>query len=118
MKSFVLEEKFTSVDLNLWHPIQKLVHDGVEFESPEVSEFFRWFKDYELKECNHHKYREIYYSLPFSLAKILNEVYKILDINIHDPAPPLPKVQKVKQTHGDDTSTLDSIVYQPEIKNT
>ena len=93
LKRFIMEEKFPPVDLLLWEPLQS--HAEKVFKqsySPEVADFFKWFAIQELKRQDFDNFRNIYYDLPFPLAKLLDEVYTIIGINIHDPAP-LPSTQ-------------------------
>jgi hypothetical protein len=60
-----------------------------------------------------HRYRALYYSLPFPLAKLLDEIYKILGINIHDPSPlPLDVEEIVPEI---DVNTIDDVIHQPRI---
>jgi hypothetical protein len=114
MKSFIREEKFTPLDLDLWIDIQNLVQ-GTRFDSPKLNEFFNWFKDYQFQQENVHKYRQIYYKLPFSIAKILDEIYKKIGIHIHDPSP-VQQDHKEISYEKEEAITHYPMEQQPEIK--
>lgn len=116
MKSYIMNTKFTSLDLYLWRSIQKLVNDETQFESKGLSEFFNWFKEYELEHDNVHKYRKLYHILPYPLAYILDEFYRKLGIHIHDPSP-ASSVHQELPPQIEETLTIDPSVHQSEIKH-
>jgi hypothetical protein len=90
-----------------------LVHE-VQFDSQELTEFFNWFKDYKLQHDNVQRYRELYYSLPFTIAKMLNEFYQKMGIHIHDPSPVPLDQQDYVLPIIEEANTIDPIIQQLE----
>jgi len=78
---------------------RKEIPDNIEYDLYGSKEFFMWLRSYHKPhERDVWRYRELYDSLPYQLAKILNEIYKKLKINIHFGNPHLSqeRVNKLK----------------------
>jgi len=76
---------------------QKEIPDIIEYDLYGSREFFMWLRDFHKPhERDVWCYRELYDSLPYPLAKILNEIYKKLKINIHFGNPHLSQQRVIK----------------------
>jgi hypothetical protein len=84
---------------------QKIFPESIEFDLYGYQEFFQWLLSYHgTEKIQDLFYRDLYDSLPFSMAKVLNEIYKILGINVHFGNPNLPqerikKLMQKRETH-------------------
>ena len=69
--------------------MQKNLPNHLDRDIYGSKDFFNWFRDFDLqsKEKDVWFYRDIYHSLPYPLAKILNKLYLIAGIRIHDERP-------------------------------
>ena len=81
--SFIHGGKLTPPDNNT----QMLIPDVIEYDFYGSKEFFEWFKKFRPREKNVWLYRDIYYKLPYNVSKILDEFYKIMNIDIHEHNP-------------------------------
>jgi hypothetical protein len=86
-----------------WIPFQEYVkkhdtHDEIKKEIDGTKEFFEWFKNYDLSksESDVWLYRDIYNILPYPVAKVLDEFYRLLGIKIHDHSPIRPETRSQK----------------------
>jgi len=72
-----------------WKPIQEMIPNDIETKYLSASDFFKWLKTIDLSEFEKDVwfYLDLYNSLPWPLAKILDELYKLININIHDHSP-------------------------------
>ena len=95
MKSFFKNEKVSRGYIDLWKEVQIKIPYGTKYDVLGFNKFLKWFKEYNLNsmEKNVWIYRDIYHKLPFTIAKVLNEVYEIMGIKIfeHTPVRPSPK---------------------------
>jgi hypothetical protein len=68
---------------------QKNLPNHIEHDIYGSRDFFNWFRDFDLqsKEKDVWFYRDIYNSLPYSMARILDKFYSIIGIRIHDNRP-------------------------------
>ena len=80
---------------------KKIIPEIIEQDIHGSKAFFEWLKDYNPPEgINLWPYRDLYFFLPFHLAKILNEIYDIFELDIHEGNPVLPnKIVKRIKTH-------------------
>jgi hypothetical protein len=70
-----------------WRIIQSLLSETIEQDNHGSREFFEWFRDYDFKSAEKNWfYTDLYTSLPYSLAKILDKFYSKMGINVHDEA--------------------------------
>ena len=87
-----IREYYTTHGLDVYGNNSKsIIPEKIEEDIHGSRAFFEWLKNYTpQKGRNLWPYRDIYYSLPWSLAKVLNKVYKMAGINIHNAIPVLP----------------------------
>jgi hypothetical protein len=74
--------------------LQKSLPDDIDDDFYGSKAFFNWFRDFDLKlqEKDVWFYRDLYHRLPYPLARILNKLYGLGDIRIHDNMP-LPRAR-------------------------
>jgi hypothetical protein len=72
-----------------WIPIQKLISENIEYDLFGSREFFEWLKGYDFNSVSKNLdfYRNLYYGLPYSLAKNLDWVYIKMGLHIHESSP-------------------------------
>jgi len=74
---------------------QSVLPENNDYDYHGSKEFFEWLKCFTLSDNDLAKdrwiYRDFYDILPYSIAKIVNEFYKIFNINIHYGNPKLPQ---------------------------
>jgi hypothetical protein len=72
-----------------WKPIKRIIPKKIDYNPFRSKDFFEWFSHFDLrsKEKNVWIYRDIYNKLPYSLSKVLDILYKMIGINIHDHSP-------------------------------
>jgi hypothetical protein len=71
---------------------QKMIPEVIEFDLNGSREYFEWLREFKSSKKDVWIYRDIYDFLPYLLAKGVDEVYRILNIDIHeDPTPALPQ---------------------------
>jgi hypothetical protein len=89
MKSYYIHKKeLQHSDANT----QKMIPDVVEFDLYGSKKYFEWLRNFKSSKKDVWIYRDIYDFLPYSLAKVVNEIYRIFKIDIHeDPTPTLPQ---------------------------
>jgi hypothetical protein len=78
----------------LWSDIntQKMIPESIDFDLYGSKKYFEWLRDFKSIKKDVWIYRDIYDFLPYLLAKGVDEVYRIFNIDIHeDPTPTLPK---------------------------
>jgi hypothetical protein len=75
--------------LTFFENMQQTIPATIDHDFYGSRAFFNWFRDFDLKskEKNAWFYRDIYNSLPFPLARLLDKVYSIVGIKIHDVTP-------------------------------
>jgi hypothetical protein len=79
---------------------QKIIPESIDFDLYGYKEFSKWLRSFHgTEKIQDLFYRDLYDSLPFPMAKVLNEIYKILGINVHFGNPKLPqeRIKKLKQ---------------------
>ena len=93
MSYYIHKKELTYSDLNT----QNLIPEVIEYDLFGSKDYFDWLREFKSSEGRDvWIYRDLFDFLPYSLAKVLNEVYKILKIDIHnDPTPTLPKYKIV-----------------------
>jgi hypothetical protein len=70
-----------------WRIIQSLLSETIDQDIHGSREFFEWFRDYDFKSAEKNWfYTDLYTSLPYSLAKIVDKLYSKMGINVHDEA--------------------------------
>lgn len=93
MKSIFERKEAGTVQLieTNWKKLQNMIPNEIEHDFYGSKEFFEWFRNFDLKlsEYDVEIYRDIYNKLPFPIAKILDEFYKLININIHEHSPVL-----------------------------
>jgi hypothetical protein len=74
--------------------LQKSLPDDIDHDFYGSKALFAWFRDFDLtvKEKDVWFYRDLYHRLPYPLANILNKVYVLGGIRIHDNMP-LPRAR-------------------------
>jgi hypothetical protein len=91
IQEFFMKEKFNKEHIKSeWIPIQEKIPDVIDYDQFGSKKFFEWFKSIDLwalKMKNYKHYRNVYYMLPFSFAKCIDEFYKLISINIHEHTP-------------------------------
>jgi hypothetical protein len=90
IKSFFLEKKIPILHIeDQWKPIQKMIPYDIESDSMSSKDFFNWFRDFDLgtSEKDVWFYLDLYNKLPWPVSKVLDELYKINEISIHDHSP-------------------------------
>ena len=90
IRNYIEEKSFS--ERTIFHhllPLQRNISDKIEYDLFGSKEFFKWFKDYDLKSSikNVWSYRDFYNWLPFTIAKILDKIYQIIGVDIHDHSP-------------------------------
>ncbi|MCW4038843.1 MAG: hypothetical protein NWF13_08940, partial [Candidatus Bathyarchaeota archaeon] len=72
--------------------MQQTLPNPIEQDFYGSRAFFDWFRgfDFQSKEKDVWRYRDLYHSLPYPLAKILNKLYLLAGIRIRDKRP-LPR---------------------------
>ena len=96
MKSFWEKRKTFGVD-HTWREISTLIPDQYDFDYYGSKEFFEWFKDFDFKIIEKNWfYTDLYMRLPYRLARLLDTIYKKLDINVHE-SPTLREKQSVQE---------------------
>jgi hypothetical protein len=78
---------------------KKILPETMDIDLYGSKEFFEWLRGFKLSEKEQELfYRDVYLHLPFPVAKVLNEIYMILGINIHFGNPNLPqeRVEKIR----------------------
>jgi hypothetical protein len=91
MKSYYIHKKeLLYSDVNT----QKMIPDVIEFDLYGSRDYFIWLRDFKSSKKDVWIYRDIYDYLPYLLAKGVDEVYKLLKIDIHEP--PTPKLPQYK----------------------
>jgi hypothetical protein len=71
--------------VDMFVSIQKMIPPGFDFDITGSKEFFEWYRNYVLKNLgNLRLLRSIYYSLPYSIAQVLDAVYRKLGLHIHE----------------------------------
>jgi hypothetical protein len=79
---------------------QKILPESIDFDLYGSKKFFEWLRGFQLPEKEQELfYRDVYIHLPFPVAKVLNEIYKILGINIHFGNPNLSQ-ERVEEIRG------------------
>jgi hypothetical protein len=86
---------------------KKILPDIIEYDYRGSRKFFEWLREFESSngEENTWHYRDIYDFLPYPLAKVLNEIYRMLGIKIHRGNPHLPQdkvyqLEEIKRKYG------------------
>jgi hypothetical protein len=81
--------------------MQKSLPDHVEQDFYGFNAFLDWFSNFDLqyKEKNVWFYRDLYHALPYPIAKILDRLYSMRGIRIHDQRP-LPRKEASSPTEG------------------
>jgi hypothetical protein len=90
IKSYFMSAKmsFSGTDYR-WTPVQKLILKETCIDICGSKKFLKWFKDFDLRSTkkNVQLYRDLYYKMPYNIAKLLDKIYQIADINIHEASP-------------------------------
>ena len=99
MKSIFEKRKAGSVRLleTRWKVLQSMIPERIEGDLYGSKEFFEWFKNFNLDLARKDVwfYRDLYNRLPYPLACLLDVVYDILGINIHEHSPIRPNQKRV-----------------------
>jgi hypothetical protein len=79
----------TAVSAQFFSELQESIPDRIDYDFYGSRAFFLWFKTFNLasQEKNVWFYREIYLQLPYSIARILDKLYMLMNIRIHDQGP-------------------------------
>jgi hypothetical protein len=93
MKSYIIQLKeLVYSEYNT----QELIPDVIEYDLYGGKEYLEWLRDFKsTKKKKVWLYRDIYDFLPYPFAKVLNEIYKMLKINIHGDATPFLPQKKI-----------------------
>jgi len=82
------KNELTWSDLNT----QKLIPPVIDYDACGSKEFFEWLRGFcPTGKRDVWKYRDLYHYMPYQLAKILNEFYRLDGIQIHEATPDLPE---------------------------
>lgn len=74
-----------------WWELQAILPEKVELDMYGSKAFFEWFRDYKFDETEiNWFFTDLYNSLPYDVARLLDKLFRKLDINVH----PLPWVRK------------------------
>ena len=81
-----------------WKEYQQKIPDQTEEVIQGLNEFFQWFKGFDINSMAKDIwiYRDIYHKLPFTISKVLNELYKMMGINIFEHTPVRPNARQKK----------------------
>jgi hypothetical protein len=71
-----------------------MIPEVIEYDLYGSRSYFEWLREFKSSKKDVWFYRDIYDFLPYLLAKGIDEVYRILDIDIHEP--PTPKLPQNK----------------------
>jgi hypothetical protein len=67
-----------------WKQIQSLIPRVMEKDVHGSREFFEWFREYDFESSRkNYFYRDLYTTIPYGIAKYLDELYHKFGINIH-----------------------------------
>lgn len=70
-----------------WRLLHGLLSENIKYDIEGSREFFEWFRGFDFKSTEKNWfYTDLYNSLPYSLAKILDKFYSRMGINVHDEA--------------------------------
>ncbi len=70
---------------------KEIIPEIIEHDFYGSREFFEWLRVFTPGEpVNLWPYRDLYFSLPYPAAKLLDKIYQKLDVRIHDGNPVLP----------------------------
>ena len=100
IKDMFTNEQFGHSTLNVqWKPLQRMAAKS-EHDIHGSLEFFKWFRDFDLfsRVEDVEKYRKLYHKLPYQMAKILDELYETVGINIHTHNPAITLDSKVSRS--------------------
>ena len=72
--------------------VQSMIPENIEFDIYGSKAYFEWLRNYRsLEPKDVWFYKDVYDFLPYPLAKILNEVYKLFNIDVHKDCPVIPQ---------------------------
>jgi len=79
-----------------WRSIQHMIPEQIDSDFLSSTEFLEWFKDHDLSNTEKDVwfYLNIYNKLPWPISKVLDEIYKMNNIHIHDHSPTRLKGEK------------------------
>jgi len=107
-----------------WFPIKDMIPEKINSDLYGFSNFLEWFRSIDIRSSVRDVwvYRDIYNKLPFPLAKVLDELYKVLGIKIHEPSPVrrlgAHKKRKIDRSLGMREKRDRSIMFIPEYGKT
>jgi len=90
IKKMFLESGISTQVLDYqWGPIIEAIPENIEYDIYGSRELLEWIKKHDISSTEKDVwfFRDIYMNLPWSIAKGLNEIYKIFDINISEHSP-------------------------------
>jgi len=103
----IIKEYYLKVGLDCFaENSKKMIPDKLECDLYGSKQYLKWLKEFNVPEQTKELFfRDIYDFLPYPLAKILAEIYKILKIEIHFGNPKLPKqriekITKISNNHA------------------
>ncbi|MHA1711253.1 MAG: hypothetical protein ACTSUS_04210 [Candidatus Freyarchaeota archaeon] len=75
-----------------WKGIQTMIPERIENDIYGSKEFFEWFRNFnlDLAQKDVWLYRDLYHRLPYPLARLLDILYDLVGINIHEHSPIRP----------------------------
>jgi hypothetical protein len=94
MRSMLLKHRTTGRGRS-WSRALNLVSEDVMCDFPGSRDFFKWLKDFDFKSIQKNWfYTDLYTSLPYDLAKVLNKVYIKMGIKVGQEA-------FIRETHSE-----------------
>ena len=83
LKQFWLKMK-TPGSSRDWRKLQALIPEVIEKDLYGSREFFEWFRDFDFKSTEYNWfYTDLYMSLPYKLARLLDKYYQRKNIDVH-----------------------------------
>jgi hypothetical protein len=83
--------------------IKNMIPENIEFDLYGSKDFFTWFRGSTGRvEKDVWLYRDVYVSLPYPIAKVLDKLYRIVGINIHEHSPVMPEKRLSKLMFSED----------------
>jgi hypothetical protein len=85
IKEYWINRKSTKMG-STWVEIQKLIPEKIEKDIHGSKEFLEWYRDLEMKPMTRGWfYNDLYTSLPFPLARLLDRLYFTkIGVNVHE----------------------------------
>jgi hypothetical protein len=88
MKEMLTNTRVTNDLVSEWLPIQKLIPARIDFDIYGSKEFYEWFRGFEFTLKDRvGLLRDLYYNLPYEVAKNLDMVYRKAGVKVQEASP-------------------------------